>query len=475
MTHLLGVTHYARFTVLDGEGAYVEGATFDADQIRAPDGTAFAWSYRELGLGMYEVSWVLSLVGTYYLRLVTTDVPGTTFVPYEFEKITDEIEIGEEVRHYFTVLDDDGAYCDLATISVSLAADPSAQPFVPLVDVLGQGLYRVTYEPGFAGVYTLRLLADLSAVGDDPQQFQFEDRVVEAVSQPSPLLPLHGSSLDDLVRAVALLCRDLRMTTATEDSSNPRTWIARDLSAVSAKTIKGANLFIYAALLDDLVGVENYVTDSVDHGLLFADDLPSAPKRGDRGYLTNLESTGFLRQAYIQEINDQIQNSWPIHLVPAQWTFGQDELLEEQRAEALFRMGEPWVTPPREFTHIWDVSYPTPGYAPYETHIPLDDKDRAGWWWDRPNNRIVIGGGYRAAADGLPIQIRGYGAATRLTSDTDQTTVPRKWLTEMCAGALIWSLRDPRRQAEAQNHINRADAWLPELTTMVEPNTVRIR
>lgn len=475
MTHLLGATHYTRFTVFDGEGTLVEGLTFTADQNRAPDGSSFTWSYREVGVGMYEVSWVLAIVGTYYLRLTTSQVPGYPLSVYEFERVTDDIEIGEEVRHYFTVRDDDGAYYSDAAVSVSLAVDPSGQPFVPLVDHLGFGLYRVTYEPSFSGVYSLRLTADLSGIGDDPQVFEFEDRAIEAVSTPTALLPLHGSSLDDLVRAVALLCRDLRMTTCTEDALNPKTWRSRDLSAVSAKTIKGANLFILAALLDDLVGVEAYVADSVDHGLLFSDDLPSAPKRGDRGYLTNLESQGFLRQSYIEAINDQVQNAWPIHLVPAQWTFGVSEVTEAARAEALFTCNSPYVTPPPEFTHIWGVSYPTPGYEVYETHIPGDDKDRAGWWWDQPNNRIVIGGNYRHAAEGMPIQLRGYGAAPRLVSNTDQTSVPRKWLTEMTAGALIWSLRDPRRQSEAQNHINRADAWLPELTTMVQPGTVRIR
>lgn len=474
MTHLLGVTHYDRFTVLDGEGNLITGLSFEVDQVYAPDGGTFPWTISELTAGMYQVSWVLQAVGTYYLRLTTDQVPGFALSVYEFEKVTDDIEILEEVVHYFTVRDDDGAYYSTAPIFPGLSVDPVGQAFSSYVVTLGEGLYRLHYTPDRPGVYSLRLDVNLSAIGDDPQTFEFEDRVVQAVSQPTALLPVHGSSLDDLVRAVALLCRDLRDTTATADT-DATAWRARDLSAMSSKTIKGSNLFIVSAAIDALVGTEGFVIDSNDHTLSFADPLAAPPRRGDRGYLTNLESQGFLRQTYVNAINDQIQNAFPIHLTPAQWTFGQDELTEAERTNALFDPAAPFITPGYEFTHIYGVSYPSPGYAPYETHIPYDDKDRAGWWWDGANNRIVIGGGYRGGANGGMVQIRGYGAAPRLLGNTEQTSVSRKWLTEMTAGALIISLRDNRRMAEGQNHINRADAWLPELVTMVEPGTVRIR
>jgi hypothetical protein len=464
MSHLLGSTYTDRFTVLSAEGVPITGATFTADQLVAPDQASFGYTVTELSLGMYQVSWTLAQTGTYYLRLVTGSVPGFPFQSFEFEVTTDDPEAGEGITHYFTVLDDDGLYLSASTVTVDLALDPVGLSFVPLVEALGLGLYRVTWPSVTAGVYTLRLSADRSASGDEPSRFEFEDQVLVPVVTPSPLITSVGASLDDLVRAVALLCRDIIYTRATSDGPDGKTWPDRQaLAAKPAKTFKGANLFIYQASPDTNVGVEAMIADSVDRALVLEESLPGLPRRGDLGYIVNLESNGQLRQTYIAAINNEIANAWPIHLVPAEAT-----------TTVPFDPDQPWLLPPPEFTHLYSVSYPTPGGAPYQTFIPGDDKDRAGWWWDTGGKRIVIGGGYREAARDTNITIRGYGAAPRLERDEAQTSVPRKWLTEMVAGDLIISTRDPRRIAEGQNHINRADAWLPELTTMVEPGTVKI-
>lgn len=464
MSHLLGSTYIDRFTVLSAEGVPITGATFTADQIRDPTGNTFTYAVTEISAGMYQASWTLASAGTYYLRLQTFDVPGFPFQSFEFEVTTDDPEAGETVMHYFTVLDDDGNYLDGSLVTVELALDPGGSAFVPLVVGLGLGLYQVTWTVPSAGVYTLRLSMDRSSAGDEASRFEFEDQVLAPVVGPSVLVPHIGSSLDDLVRAVALLCRDIIYTRTTSDGQDGLHWPDRQaLAAKPAKTFKGANLFVYQAAPDTNVGVEAMIADSVDRVLLFEESLPAAPRRGDRGYIVNLESNGNLRQTYIAAINQRIEDSWPIHLVPAEWTF-----------TTPFDPNSPFLTPPPEMTHVYGVSYPTPYCAPYVTHIPNDDKDRAGWSWDSGMKRIVVTGNYRWAAQDTALTLRGYGRAPRLETDADQTSVPRQWLIEMVAGDLIIANRDPRRMAEGQNHLNRGDAWLPMLATGIEPNTVKL-
>src|SRR4051812_40329872 len=175
MTHLLGQSFIDRFTVVDSEGTLLTGLTFTTDQTWDPQGATFTVTVTELSLGMYEVSWPMALAGTYYARVRTDDT--TPFQIFEFQVHTDDLEVGETVTHYFTIRDDDGNYFGGAPVAVSLAVDPSGLAFVPIIDDLLNGLYRVTWVAATEGVYTLRLTADLSGVGDDDQLFQFETRV----------------------------------------------------------------------------------------------------------------------------------------------------------------------------------------------------------------------------------------------------------------------------------------------------------
>src|SRR5688572_10277660 len=163
MAHLIGTEHVDRFTVLDSEGALVTGETFTADAVYGPDGALFDWAVTELGDGLYEVRYELDLAGTYYLRLVT--VTTTPFQVYESEVRTDDLEIGDTARHYFTIRDDDGNYYGGSVVTVDAAYDPDGAVFAPIIDDLGNGLYRVTWETTVEGVYTLRLRATLTDVG----------------------------------------------------------------------------------------------------------------------------------------------------------------------------------------------------------------------------------------------------------------------------------------------------------------------
>jgi hypothetical protein len=467
MTHLIGQDYIDRFTVVDSEGTLLTGLTFIADQTWDPNGATFTVTVTEIGTGMYQVSWPITLSGVYYARLQTISL--TPFQVFEFQVHTDDIEVEETVTHYFTIRDDDGNYFGGAPITVSLAVDPGGSTFVPIVTDLANGLYRVSWDATSEGVYTLRLAADLSSIGDDDQLFQFEMRVFPAAITVSPLEPVVGDTLDDLVRAVALLCGDILDTTVTEDAADATTWQDElTLSATSPKKLKGSNLYVVSASADQNVAREARVLDSTDHGLVLSHPLASPPRRGDRGYLVNLESNGFQRQRYVNCINDRIRDAFPLYLIPAVWTFGVDD-------DTFFDANAPYLTPPAAFTHIWSVDYPSAGYSPYETDIPIGNADSSGWWWDDAEGRIVIGGIYRTSANGVPVRLRGYGRHPILESASDQCGVDRKWLVEMSAGTLIISLRDQRRLPEGQNHINRADAWMSAMSTNVHPNTVRIR
>lgn len=463
MATLVGATQIDRFTVIDSEGNLITGETFTADQALAPDGSTFAPSITEIGSGMYQVSHVLATAGTYYLRLVTDTL--TPFQVYDFQWETDDYLAGDTVTTYFTLRDDDGNYYGGSTVTVQVAADPAGSAFVPIITDLLNGLYRVVWTTTTAGVYTLRLSADLSNVGDDPQIFEFEARVFEVPVVVPVLVSSTGTTLDELVKAVARACKDYLDTTAIEDSPDAGVWKdILQLGAKSPKSFKGANLYVWQAADPDNVGVETRVIDSSDGGLVLQPPLTSAPRRGDRAYLVNLESQGFSRSTYVETINDHIDFMFPDYTIPAYWAFTDT-----------FDGEEPFLTPPSEFTHITAVGYNAAFDSGRLELIPPSNEYMDGWSWDDFAGRIVIHGRWRSAASGAYLQIRGFGRCPRLEAPDDMTPLDAEFLVQSTSADLIMSLRDARRQAEGAWHANRADALRVKAIRMLPSGTVRIR
>ena len=463
MATLVGSTQIDRFTVLDSEGTLITGETFTADQAIAPDGSVFSPTITEIGSGMYQVSHALTQSGVYYLRLVTTSL--SPFQVYDFQWHTDDYLVGDTVTTYFTLRDDDGNYYGGSDVTVTIAADPAGSSFSPIITDLTNGLYRITWDTTVEGVYTLRVSADLSDVGDDPQIFEFEERVF-AVPVVVPVLESPtGTTLDELVRAVATANKDLQDLMATEDSPDASTW--RDvlqLGARSPKSFKGASLFVYQAAEPANVGVETRVIDSADGALTLAPPLPSPPRQGDLAYLTNLESQGFPRQTYVGQINAYIGHLFPDYTIPAYWAFTD-----------AFDGASPFLTPPSDFTHITSVGYNASFDSGRLELIPYANEYMDGWRWDEFAGRIVIMGRWRGAAHGAYMQLRGFGRVPSLTGPDDQTPIDSEFLVESVAARMIMSLRDPKRQAEGAWHANRADALRVKAIRMLPPGTVRIR
>jgi len=463
MSHLVGTDYVNRFPLLTSEGLLVTGETFVADVALAPDGSTLSYSVVELGDGFYETRIAITQSGTHYLRLLSqTIVPQQVM---EFQFATDDWEVGDTITHYFTVRDDDGNFYSGATISVSGSFDPLGSPFVPIVELIGNGLYRVSWVATLSGTYSAIILADLTAIGDDPQLFELES-MVDPVPEETTIFQIPvGPTLDDLVRETATKCRDYLNPRATADASDTRTWPDTSrLSARSPKTFKGASLYILSADNEDNVGLEVHILDSVDGSLVLAEDLPGAVKRGDRGYIVNLESNGFARDTYVDTLNDTIEGSFPNALQPATWTFVD-----------VFDAEYPYLTPPDGFTHLCELIIPAGVWTTNPVYIPLGSDISAGWYWDDGVGRITLTGGYRDWAGGMLLTLNGFGPWSRLEAGTDRTGIDRQWLTEMAAGSLVISLRDPRRQAEGAMRLNRADGYLPKMITMLPANTIRIR
>lgn len=470
MAHLIGETAVDRFTIMDAEGNLVAGATFTVDASYAPDATPIESTTAELGGGAYEVTWPFTISGGYYLRQFTTDTVPPQY--HESQLRTDDPLEGETVSDYFTIVDVTGAYVTGATVTVDASYDPAGLAFVPTISDLGNGLYRSDWVAGFAGVYTLRLRAVLPSVIAEPQYFEFETRVgVTPPAAASPFTTPLGSSLDDLIRDVALLCRDYYEVFATSDAQDGASF-PDDLSlaARSPKMFMGSSLFVVAAANAENVGREVRVRDSVNGALVLTPPLPGAIRQGDRAYLTNLESAGFARQTYRSQINSRIRTVFPNALQPARWTFGVDD-------ETLFDATAPYLTPPGEFTHLTSVGYASAAYDVPTDYIPMAETDdyRAGWYWDAGNDRIVIQGGYQGRINSQAVSISGYGRWGQLDDDNDTTGIDAQWIGEMTAGLMILSLRDARRISEAMAHINRADSYMLKMVTQLRPYTIQIR
>lgn len=463
MTTLVGAVQVDRFTVVDAEGVLITNATFTVDQAIAPNGQTFTPTITTLGSGMYQVGYVLPQAGIYYLRLVTQNL--TPFQVYEFQWHTDEYLLGDTVTSYFTVRTNAGAYYGGSTVTVSLAADPIGSVFAATITDLLNGLYRVQWETPRAGVYTLRLSATVAGTGNTSQVFEFEERVFPVPVVAPVLISSLGATLDELVRDVALACKDYLNVMATEDAPDAITWKdGLQLSGRSPKSFKGASLYVWQASDPDNVGAESRIVDSVDGGLVLQPPLPSAPRLGDRAYVTNLESQGFTRDTYVEQINAHIEYMFPDYTVPAYWAF-----------PTAFDGASPFLTPPVEFTHITAIGWNTAGDAGRLQSIPPSSDYMDGWGWDDFAGRIVIYGRWRDAAHGAPLQIRGFGPAPRLENPADMTPINAEYLVQSTAADLIMSLRDARRQAEGAWHANRADALRVKAIRMLPSGTIRIR
>lgn len=464
MAHLIGTENVDRFTLLDSTGTVIEGEVFEADFMSSPSGGTIDWSVTELGSGLYELRHPVPEAGFYYLRVVG----AFSAQIHELSLRTDDPAIGDTVTEYFTVLDDDGNYFSGAGMIVDASFDPGGDPFAIDVTSLPFGVYRGTWVADNAGIYTWRVLADLSGIGDDNQLFEFETRVAETVVVVTPFSAPSGTTLDDLVRGVAMLCKDFYRVRATTDATESTTWPdLNHLSGRPAKMFKGASLFVDSAADAANVGQIVHVEDSVSGALVLASPLPSAPRARDTGYLTNLESTGFVWDQYHEEINAQIRSIFPECVQPAVWTF-----------TTAFDGEFPYLTPPEEFTHIYQVDYPAGIWAAesYQS-IPHEHEigNRNGWWWDEGHDRLVIGGPYRSNLSGAFLTIHGFGRWPELEEPGDVTGIAFEWLRYAAAGTLTWSLRDQRRQAEAANNVNRADSLRIKVGTRFPPNTVKIR
>ena len=456
MSHRIGTDAIDRFTLLDAEGEPILLETFTADAAYG----VTTWEVSELGAGMYQLTVPITASGAYYLRLL-----GETFFQvHEFSLLADDIETGESITEYFTILDVDGLYVEGAVITVDAAYDPGAGEFAPIISEIGNGLYSATWSADSAGVYTLRLLATLPDP-DEPQRFEFEHYVAAPVAEVSPFTAPIGTTLDDLVRGVAMACKDYHDVEATDDAPDGSSWPDyEELAGKPAKTFKGANLFVLAAADTANVGRSVRTVDSVEGTLLLARPLPGAVRVGDTGYLTDLESSGFSRRAYIRSINSTIKSAFPFALRDANWTM-----------TSVLDGAAPWLSVPEELTHISMVSFPLYSDAA-PTIIPFTEYgDGDGWTWDAANDRLQINSPYRDAAHNAYLSIRGYGRWPDLVDGSDVTGVDYEWIVHQTAGMLILSLRDPRRQSEAAMHFNRADALRLKASTAVIPNTIQIR
>ncbi len=463
MASLFEAVQIDRFTVLNPEGTPVIGQVFTVDQAVSPDGSTFVPTVTEVGSGMYQVAHTLATAGVYYVRLVTTTL--TPFQVYDFQWKTDDYLVGDTITSYFTVRTDAGAYTSAGVVTVDRAANPVGVTFAPIITNLLNGLYKVTWSAPTAGVYSLRLLVTLTAIGDDPQRFEMEERVYALPVVVPVLVSSLGATLDELVRNVALACKDYLNVMATEDAPDAQTWKdGLQLSARSPKSFKGASLYVWQATDADNVGIETRIVDSVDGGLVLQPPLPSPPRQGDRAYVTNLESMGFTRDTYVEQINAHIEYMFPDYTIPAYWAF-----------TTSFDGEIPFLTPPVEFTHITSVGWNAAGDSGRLESVPHSAEHMDGWGWDDFRQRIVIYGRWRDAASGAYMQVRGYGGCPRLENPGDTTPLDAEFLVHATAGDMIMSLRDARRQAEGAWHSNRADALRVKAIRMLPPGTVRIR
>jgi hypothetical protein len=344
--------------------------------------------------------------------------------------------------------------------------DPDGDPIAYTVTDLLNGAYVIEFVPLKVGSYNLIIVSDTSP----PQYWEFHADVGAAVTAGgfTGVGATVGTTLQSLIEQVADNLSDLLQIVATQDGADDgRTWIDDlNLSAISMKSLKGADLYVTLAAGSNL-GRNVRVLDSTSDPpatLTLTPALPEMVATGDQADLVNLESRGVRWQTYARVINQAIGLTFPNYLEPMTYA-----------VPTLFDRTAPTVAVPN-LTHIARVDWlDTDGTWQEIPAAVYGNVGWNGWAWDDFYQVLVIGGEQGLWADGKTVRVVGYGRPQPLGAPTDVTGVDPEWLVATVTATLERRKGDPRLLAVASMDQNIADTMRTKMGVQLPADTVRIR
>jgi hypothetical protein len=376
--------------------------------------------------------------------------------------------VGEEIQDYLTVVDND-LPVEGATITVLQAISPTGT-FTPVVEEVGDGVYRVTFTPSVEGQHYYLVSANATPTQYFDAYFDVENEALDI--RPVSVVGLvgdYGTTLYELVRMCALELSDHRELHASVPGAADGTTFVDEvrLSAIPAKGYKGASFVIAGPNVSDNFWIERRVDSSSEDttSLTIRPALPAQVQLGDVAWLTNIRSCGAHISTYIEHINMAINRAFPQHLQELASTLADP-----------FDMTDPYITVADDLTHVYRVEYEDASGDVWE--IPLASQNRrglSGWYFDDTTKSLFVSSNYAGMAHGTTVRVLGYGKGGILTDPGDMTGCDANWIVERVASSVIRSTGDQKRLAEASMHTNESKEAMVANITNVQPGTIRIR
>jgi hypothetical protein len=378
-----------------------------------------------------------------------------------------DFRVGDVVRDYLTVVDEDMVEQTGLNFTVEEALDPDGLTYAVNAVEIGGGTYRISFTATKSGTYYWRV----QTVGLSVEQ-AFENTFVidpfsifgAAISTSS-----YGVPLNDLVRMVAVEIADFREVEATIDGSADGSNFVDTLrlAAIQPAELKGASITVVYPEDSANAFIERRIVDASEDStqVTVTPSFPSQVIAGQKAWIHNLHSRGHWRSQYIGSINNTILGAYPMHLIPLEYTYPD-----------VFDEADPVIPLPAYMTHVYGVEATTATgqflTVNASTHNILYGE---GWAADSTTASLIFGGSYPSYIHGGSVRLLGYGRPATLVDHDDFTTVDAAWIVSRAAASLRWSSGDQRLFPVASNFQNIADTDLLKILTPLQPGTIRVR
>jgi hypothetical protein len=379
-----------------------------------------------------------------------------------------DYKVGDVVRDYVTIVDENMNEISGLTFTVEEALDPEDEAYAVSVTEIGGGTYRVTFTATKVGTYYWRV----QTVGMVGAEQAFEASfVIDPFSVYGATIgtAAYGVTLNELIQMCATELGDFKEIEATENGSADGSNFVDTLrlAATDPGELKGASITIVYPEDSANADVERRILDSSEDStqVTVVPNFPVMVASGSRAWLVNLHSRGWWRTQYRSAINNAIISAFPAHLVPVDYVYPD-----------YFTEDDPIIPAPSYMTHVHSIQASLgDGSIITVSQSPMNMLRGTGWAADTATASLVFGQYYQYALNGAAIRMMGYGRPAKLTNSDDYTTVDAEWIMNKVAASLRWSKGEQRRFAEAANFQSRADQIYPKIITPMEPNTVAIR
>jgi hypothetical protein len=372
---------------------------------------------------------------------------------------------GDLVRDYFTLVDENNDVITGATLVVGSTEDPNGDDYSLTTLEIGGGVYRVEFLAALVGTYYYRV-DTVGLVNNQSWEETFNIGPMQLYGAEIGTAA-YGNTLIDLTRRVATAVGDFKEAIATDLGASDGTSFQDQLrlAALPAASLKGANLTIVSPADSVNYMAESRVIDSTEttQTLTLQPPLPGQILVGDVAWMTNLHSRGFWKSQYREAINEAINESFPMHLVPVDYTYPET-----------FWADDPTIPAPLHLTHIYAVQYyDADGWV---RDIPYSDQNlRTSPGWSVEAGVIRLNGSVPANVNGMTVRLLGYGRPAELVNPGDYTTLPTSWVVPKAASILRTGTGDQKQLAVSSMLTNTADTMLVTAITQVQPGTIRIR